>query len=146
MEHMVSGLQMKKWGSKEVVDWKALQCFNVDGYDVKVVSNEMATKVSKNGNERKERRLQVTIDGTHSIEVGTEAIKKGSFIKRLLKVTVIEEPTEEVEEQPSLKKMMEEWEQRITEVGATEIYRMLDDESDFDIDELERMIKAEGKE
>ena len=146
MAHMVSGLQMKTFKTgKQVVDWKALKCFNVDGHDVKVVSNETVIKVSRNGKERKERRLRVTIDGIHSIEVGTESIKKGSFINRLLKETmVIEEPTEEVEEQPSLEEIMKNWERRVEKEGTTEIYRMLDDESEFDIDELERMVGFEG--
>ena len=74
---------------KQVVDWKALKCFNVDGCDVKVISNETIVKVSRYGKERKERRLTVTIDGVHSIEVGTESIKKGSFINRLLRETIV---------------------------------------------------------
>lgn len=145
MKHMISGLVMKKWGSKMVVDWAKVVEFNVDGHDVKVISNETIVKVSKSGKERKERRLTVTIDGIHSIEVGTESIKKGSFINRLLRETmVIEEPTEEVEEQPSLEEIMKNWERRVEKEGTTEIYRMLDDESEFDIDELERMVGFDG--
>ena len=146
MKHMISGLVMKTFKSgRQVVDWKALKCFNVDGHDVKVISNEMVSKMSKNNKSRKERRLTVTIDGIHSIEVGTESIKKGSFINRLLRETmVIEEPTEEVEEQPSLEEIMKNWERRVEKEGTTEIYRMLDDESEFDINELERMVGFEG--
>ena len=144
MKHMVSSLVMKKWGSKMVVDWAKVVEFNVDGHDVKVVSNETIVKVSKSGKERKERRLTVTIDGIHSIEVGTESIKKGSFINRLLRETMVEQPTEEVEEQPSLEEIMKNWEQRVREEGTTEIYRMLDDESEFDIDALEAMVGFEG--
>ena len=146
MAHMVNGLVMKTFKTgKQVVDWKALKCFNVDGCDVKVISNETVVKVSKSGKERKERRLTVTIDGIHSIEVGTESIKKGSFINRLLRETIVieeptEEPTEEVEEQPSLEEIMKNWERRVREEGTTEIYRMLEDETDFDINELERMV------
>ena len=149
MAHMVSGLVMKKWGSKMVIDWAKVVEFNVDGHDVKVISNEMVSKMSKNNKSRKERRLTVTIDGIHSIEVGTESIKKGSFINRLLKETmVIEQPTEELteefEEKRSLEEIMKNWEQRVEKEGTTEIYRMLDDENEFDIDELERMVGFEG--
>ena len=147
MAHMISGLVMKKWGSKMVVDWAKVVEFNVDGHDVKVISNETIVKVSKSGKERKERRLTVTIDGIHSIEVGTESIKKGSFINRLLRETMVEQPTEELteefEEKRSLKEIMEDWEQRVREEGTTEIYRMLDDETDFDINELEAMVGFE---
>ena len=150
MKHMVTGLQMKTFKTgKQVVDWAKVVEFNVDGCDVKVISNETVVKVSRNGKERKERRLTVTIDGVHSIEVGTESIKKGSFINRLLRETIVieeptEEPTEEVEEQPSLEEIMKNWERRVREEGTTEIYRMLEDETDFDINELERMLGFEG--
>lgn len=160
MAHMVSGLQMKTFKTgKQVVDWKALKCFNVDGHDVKVVSNETVIKVSRNGKERKERRLRVTIDGIHSIEVGTESIKKGSFINRLLKETmVIEEPVDEDkwwEDEDRFSKLDEDQEpkyscwmecykgdDRYDQEKLQEAIDTWNDESEFDIDELEAMIKG----
>ena len=162
MAHMVSGLQMKTFKTgKQVVDWKALKCFNVDGHDVKVVSNEMTTKASKNGKERTERRLQVTIDCIHSIEVGTESIKKGSFINRLLRITmVIEEPVDEDkwwEDEDRFSKLDEDQEpkyscwmecykgdDRYNQEKLQEAIDTWNDESEFDIDELERMVGFEG--
>lgn len=155
MAHMVSGLQMKTFKTgKQVVNWKALKCFNVDGHDVKVVSNETVIKVSRNDKERKERRLRVTIDGIHSIEVGTESIKKGSFINRLLKETmVIEEPTEEPvdepftfneDQEPKYSCWMEYYkdDDRYDQEKLQEAIDTWNDESEFDIDELEAMIKG----
>ena len=155
MAHMVSGLQMKTFKTgKQVVNWKALKCFNVDGHDVKVVSNETVIKVSRNGKERKERRLRVTIDGIHSIEVGTESIKKGSFINRLLKETMaIEEPTEEPVDEPFTFNEDQEpkyscWiecykgDDRYDQEKLQEAIDTWNDESEFDIDELEAMIKG----
>ena len=82
-ERRVEGLPQKTWGSKIVIDWKAVDVFKVNGTYIKVLSNEMVTKVSKSGNKRKERRLDVTFDGVDFINVGTESIKRGSFIKKL---------------------------------------------------------------
>lgn len=166
MAHMVTGLQMKTFKTgKQVVDWKALKCFNVDGHDVKVVSNETIVKVSKSGKERKERRLTVTIDGIHSIEVGTESVKKGSFINRLLKETmVIYEPTEEPvdedkwwEDEDRFSKLDEDQEpkyscwmecykgdDRYDQEKLQEAIDTWNDESEFDINELERMVGFEG--
>ena len=151
MAHMVSGLQMKTFKTgKQVVDWKALKCFNVDGHDVKVISNETVIKVSRNGKERKERRLRVTIDGIHSIEVGTESIKKGSFINRLLKETmVIEEPVEEPvdeDQEPKYSCWMEcyKGDDRYDQEKLQEAIDAWNDETGFDIDELERMVGFEG--
>lgn len=150
MAHMVSGLVMKKWGSKMVIDWAKVVEFNVDGYDVKVVSNETIVKVSKSGKERKERRLQVTIDGIHSIEVGTESIKKGSFINRLLRETiVVEEPTEEPvdeDQEPKYSCWMEcyKGDDRYDQEKLQEAIDAWNDETGFDIDELERMVGFEG--
>lgn len=150
MKHMVSGLVMKKWGSKIVVDWAKVIEFNVDGHDVKVISNEMVSKMSKNNKSRKERRLTVTIDGIHSIEVGTESIKKGSFINRLLRETmVIEEPTEEPvdeDQEPKYSCWMEYYkgDDRYDQEKLQEAIDTWNDESEFDIDELERMVGFEG--
>lgn len=83
-ERRVVGLPMKTYKTgRQVVDWKAIDVFVIDGNYIKVLSNEMVTKVSKSGNERKERRLDVTMDGINIINVGTEAVKRGSFIKKL---------------------------------------------------------------
>ena len=149
MAHMVTGLVMKKWGSKMVIDWAKVVEFNVDGHDVKVVSNETVIKVSRNGKERKERRLQVTIDGIHSIEVGTESVKKGSFINRLLKETMVEEPTEEPvdeDQEPKYSCWMEcyKGDDRYDQEKLQEAIDTWNDESEFDIDELERMLGFEG--
>ena len=150
MAHMVSGLQMKTFKTgKQVVNWKALKCFNVDGHDVKVVSNETVIKVSRNGKERKERRLTVTIDGIHSIEVGTESIKKGSFINRLLRETMVEELTEEPvdeDQEPKYSCWMEcyKGDDRYDQEKLQEAIDTWNDESEFDIDELERMVGFEG--
>ena len=169
MKHNVNGLQMKVYKTgRSVVDWANISSFTVDGYEVKVIKNENVVKVSKNGNERKERRLTLTIDGINSVEVGTESIKKGSFITRLLKVTVVEQPKQqqEVEE-------LDQWDERrftkifdmdntkqdeemksfldeLLEVSQTnyrvdkdEVTKMQEfwnDESEFDIDELEAMV------
>ena len=150
MAHMVNGLVMKTFKTgKQVVDWKALKCFNVDGHDVKVVSNETVIKVSRNGKERKERRLTVTIDGIHSIEVGTESIKKGSFINRLLRETMVEEPTEEPvdeDQEPKYSCWMEcyKGDDRYNQEKLQEAIDTWNDETGFDIDELERMLGFEG--
>ena len=151
MKHMVTGLQMKTFKTgKQVVDWAKVVEFNVDGHDVKVVSNETVIKVSRNGKTRKERRLTVTIDGIHSIEVGTESIKKGSFINRLLKETlVIEEPTEEPvdeDQEPKYSCWMEcyKGDDRYDQEKLQEAIDTWNDESEFDIDELERMVGFEG--
>ena len=159
MKHMVNGLVMKTFkNGRQVVDWAKVVEFNVDGHDVKVVSNETIVKVSKNGKERKERRLQVTIDGIHSIEVGTESIKKGSFINRLLRETmVIEEPTDELEDEPFTFNEDQEpkyscWmecykgDDRYDQEKLQEAIDTWSDESEFDIDELEAMIKGKVKE
>ena len=169
MKHNVNGLQMKTYKTgRSVVDWANISSFTVDGHEVQVIKNENVVKVSKNGNERKERRLTLTIDGINSVEVGTESIKKGSFITRLLKVTVVEQPKQqqEVEE-------LDQWDERrftkifdmdntkqdeemksfldeLLEVSQTnyrvdkdEVTKMQEfwnDESEFDIDELEAMV------
>lgn len=169
MKHNVNGLQMKVYKTgRSVVDWANVSSFTVDGYEVQVIKNENVVKVSKNGNERKERRLTLTIDGINSVEVGTESVKKGSFITRLVKVTVVkvEQPKQEVEE-------IDQWDERrftrlytnydakqenemksfldeLLEQGKTsdrfnqdEWNKMNDfwnDESEFDLDELEAMV------
>lgn len=121
MEHIVTGLQMKTFkNGRQVVDWRNILQFTVDGHQIKVISNEMVVKVAKtSGKERKERRLTVTIDGTHSIEVGTESVKKGSFIKRLLKIT-------ELSEQP--KEEMTSFDKMLNEIEITTVTPMNDEE------------------
>lgn len=101
MTHEVKGLVYKTYSTgRQVVDWVKNIQFTVDGYTINILKNEMVEKTAKkSGKTRKERRLTVSIDGTNSVEVGTESVKKGSFIKRLLKITIepINETTEEVE-------------------------------------------------
>ena len=55
--------------------------------EIEVVSNKQVEKISKTGNKRKERRLEIKLIGFKEIiEVGTESFKKLSFMKRLLKM------------------------------------------------------------
>ena len=164
MKHNVNGLQMKVFKTgRSVVDWANVSSFTVDGHEVKVIKNENVVKVSKNGKERKERRLTLTIDGINSVEVGTESVKKGSFITRLLKVTVVvEQPKQQEVEELELDqwderrfvkicdwdntKQEEEMQDFLQEVlrGDIEkrgiVFGLLNDESEFDIDELEAMV------
>lgn len=169
MKHNVNGLQMKTYKTgRSVVDWANISSFTVDGHEVQVIKNENVVKVSKNGNERKERRLTLTIDGINSVEVGTESVKKGSFITRLLKVTVVEQPKQqqEVEEldqwderrftrlytdydakqenemKSFLDGLLEECKNR-DDINRDELNKMNEfwaDESEFNLDELEAMV------
>lgn len=127
MEHIVTGLQMKTFKTgRQVVDWLKVNQFTVDGYGVKVLFNEMVLKVAKtSGKERKERRLTVTIDGTHSLEVGTESVKKGSFIKRLLKITELVAKTEEAEQS---QEEMTSFDQMLNDIKITTVTPMNDEE------------------
>ena len=55
--------------------------------EIEIVSNKQVEKISKTGNKRKERRLEIKLVGfKEMIEVGTESFKKLSFMKRLLKM------------------------------------------------------------
>lgn len=90
MTYEVACLPQKKWGQKQIVDWKAIRNNDKIKYNnatIVVVNNEMITKVSKTGNTRKERRITIKL-GTMLKEVGTESFKKGSFLKRMLKSKV----------------------------------------------------------
>ena len=169
MKHNVNGLQMKTYKTgRSVVDWANVSSFTVDGHEVQVIKNENVVKVSKNGNERKERRLTLTIDGINSVEVGTESVKKGSFITRLLKVTVVEQPKQEVEveeidqwderrftrlytdydakQENEMKSFLDELLEvsqtnyRVDKDEVTKMQEFWNDESEFDIDELEQMV------
>ena len=151
MEHMVNGLQMKTFKTgRQVVDWKNIFQFTVDGHQIKVISNEMVVKVAKtSGKSRKERRLQVTIDGVNSIEIGTESAKKGSFIKRLLKVTKVikKEITFEQCEKIDANKVIQECVNKGNIVDVEKQWHtftniIIDDcnESDFDLDEACAML------
>lgn len=82
-------LPMKKFGKKEVVDWKAISKgfeFMLNETRCEVVSNEMVSKVSRNGKTRRERRLTVRVVGTEvTIEISSTSFKNMSFGKRLAK-------------------------------------------------------------
>lgn len=82
-------LPMRKFGNKEVVDWKAISKgfeFMLNETRCEVVSNEMVSKVSRNGKTRRERRLTVRVVGTEvAIEVSATSFKNMSFGKRLAK-------------------------------------------------------------
>ena len=95
-------LPMKKFGNKEVVDWKAISKgfeFTLNETRCEVVSNEMVSKVSRNGKTRKERRLTVRAIGSEAtIEVSATSFKNMSFGKRLAKAMASEgQPKEEVD-------------------------------------------------
>lgn len=84
----VEGLPMRKWGSKMVVDWKMVNGSYVFGdHIVEVITNKMVERTAKvSGNKRKERRLEVRLNGFEDVyECGTESFKKGSFLKNLVK-------------------------------------------------------------
>lgn len=56
--------------------------------DVLVVDTKPVLKVSKkSGKEYKVRRLWVTADGEHTLEIGTQSWKNWSFERRLDKIT-----------------------------------------------------------
>lgn len=82
-------LPMKKFGNKDVVNWKAITEgfeFVINETRCEVVSNENVTKVSKNGKTHKERRLTVRAIGSEAtIEVSATSFKAMSFGKRLAK-------------------------------------------------------------
>ena len=73
--------------------------------DVLVVDTKPVPKVSRTGREYKVRRLWVTKDNEHILEIGTQSWHKKSFMKRLDKIT-IEKPVE-VKEEPKIKQMFE---------------------------------------
>lgn len=143
MKHMVNGLVMRAFKTgRQVVDWAKVSSFTVDGHEVQVLKNEMVVKVTKNGNERKERRLTVTIDGFNSVEVGTESVKKGTFITRLLKVT---KATSTQPQQPQqgcfIATFLESRKDgNVDQEAIDALNAFWNDESEFDLEELERMV------
>ena len=82
-------LPMRKFGNKNVVDWKDITKgfeFMINETRCEVVSNKMIEKVSKNGKARRERRLTVrAICSEATIEVSSTSFKAMSFTKRLNK-------------------------------------------------------------
>lgn len=144
MKHMVNGLVMRAFKTgRKVVDWAKVSSFTVDGHEVQVLKNEMVVKVTKNGNERKERRLTVTIDGFNSVEVGTESVKKGTFITRLLKVTktTSTQPQQPTQQSCFIATFLEsKIDGDVDQEAIDALNAFWNDESEFDLEELERMV------
>lgn len=144
MKHMVNGLVMRAFKTgRQVVDWAKVSSFTVDGHEVQVLKNEMVVKVTKNGNERKERRLTVTIDGFNSVEVGTESVKKGTFITRLLKVTktTSTQPQQPTQQSCFIATFLEsKIDGDVDQEAIDALNAFWNDESEFDLEELERMV------
>ena len=85
---MMVELPMKQWGSKRVVNWSGVNgSYQFGESIVEVITNKMVEKIAKvSGNKRKERRLEVRLNGFEDVyECGTESFKKGSFLKNLVK-------------------------------------------------------------
>ena len=85
-------LPMKKWGSKEVVDWGKVNKgdeFLVDtNLTIVIDNNYQEVKTSKTGKTYKTRRLNVHLKGYDTvIEVGTDSLKNLSFMKKLIKMS-----------------------------------------------------------
>ena len=76
---------------REVVNWVEVKGeYTLDNETtILIISNKLVEKTSKKtGNKRKERRLEVALKGFEEfIEIGTESLKKLSFIKRLRKLS-----------------------------------------------------------
>lgn len=76
---------------REVVNWVEVKGeYTLDNETtILIISNKLVEKISKKtGNKRKERRLEVSLKGFEEfVEVGTESLKKLSFIKRLIKLS-----------------------------------------------------------
>lgn len=88
---MMVELPMKKWGSKMVINWSMVNGSYQFGENiVEVIANKMVEKIAKvSGNKRKERRLEVRLNGFEDVyECGTESFKKGSFLKNLIKKSI----------------------------------------------------------
>ena len=88
---MIVELPMKKWGSKMVVNWNMVNgSYQFGESVVEVIANKMVEKIAKvSGNKRKERRLEVRLNGFEDVyECGTESFKKGSFLKNLIKKSI----------------------------------------------------------
>ena len=80
-------LPMKKWGSKEVVDWK-----KINKGDEFIIDTSLTIVIDENWQEQrktyKARRLNVHLKGFDKIiEIGTESLKKLSFVKKLIKMS-----------------------------------------------------------
>ena len=116
-------LPMKKFGNKEVVDWKAISKgfeFMLNETRCEVVSNEMVSKVSRNGRARKERRLTVRVVGTEvTIEVSSTSFKNMSFGKRLAK-TMGKAPKPKAQREPKAKRTYKKEAKRDLPCGLTE--------------------------
>lgn len=88
---MIVELPMKKWGSKMVVNWSIVNgSYHFGESVVEVITNKMVEKIAKaSGNKRKERRLEVRLNGFEDVyECGAESFKKGSFLKNLIKKSI----------------------------------------------------------
>ena len=88
---MIVELPMKKWGSKMVVNWSIVNgSYHFGESVVEVIANKIVEKIAKtSGNKRKERRLEVRLNGFEDVyECGTESFKKGSFLKNLIKKSI----------------------------------------------------------
>ena len=111
--------------------------------DVLVVDTKPVLKVSRTGREYKVRRLWVTKDNEHILEIGTQSWHKKSFMKRLNKIT-IEKPVE-VKEEPT------KYEIELTSVmwrtvgkRTTEVERAINDMANIDdINELKKYWRTE---
>lgn len=116
-------LPMKKFGKKEVVDWKAISKgfeFMLNETRCEVVSNEMVSKVSRNGKARRERRLTVRVVGTEvTIEVSSTSFKNMSFGKRLAKA-MGEAPKPKAQREPKAKRTYKKEAKRDLPCGLTE--------------------------
>lgn len=89
---MMIELPMKTYSTgKQVVNWAMVSgSYNFGESIVEVITNKMVEKIAKvSGNKRKERRLEVRLNGFEDVyECGTESFKKGSFLKNLIKKSI----------------------------------------------------------
>ena len=88
---MMVELPMKQWGSKMVVNWSVVNgSYQFGESIVEFITNKMVEKIAKaSGNKRKERRLEVRLNGFEDVyECGTESFKKGAFLKNLIKKSI----------------------------------------------------------
>lgn len=83
---------------RTVIDWKNVLVGNIidihnsklnQWFAIEIKDNKQVVKISKKtSKERKERRLWVNLHGYDAVsEIGTEAMKKGSFIGKLAKLS-----------------------------------------------------------
>ena len=112
--------------------------------DVLVVDTKPVPKVSRTGREYKVRRLWVTKDNEHILEIGTQSWHKKSFMKRLDKIT-IEKPVE-VKEQPRYEIELTSVMWRTKGKRTTEVERAINDMANIDsIPELKKYFNTECK-